>query len=394
MLKYLLEIQLSNIKKMDGFLNLYVNIACEKCYEEHLVDDLRSILKYPWTQYCEDTKEEQYLNEINESWDDSSAMDIPTEIDDILNKAEQLLSQIKLSDSSNSKESKKILTKHPNSNNNTKIKKKDDSKNNLKSIEPKVKERNPVYMNAPYKTEPRKTFLRKIESASSSSSRPTEPIKISKCTNKTEPEKEKNTNLILVKKYVKSDSSQKIREKILPNQKNISFSKIAPLLELPSSIVNLLNFNNKYCNQISDSLKEKQKKISKKHSFIKKLELSCMEKNSKLLQNNSVISMKNSFKRANKIIEKIGNDLKTLEDKKNLEILIPLLKSKIFAKKINGLKIYLDDFFNFEIEKIEMLRLNDETFDNESDFLTNSEIDVLSKFSSIGYTNKEELLKY
>lgn len=198
---------------------------------------------------------------------------------------------------------------------------KDKKPNNLsssklisKSAEPKIKEKKttPVYMNAPFKTEPIK-FSSKISGSSSVASL-CKNIEIAK---KIETAYSRKSNLTLDKKELDSELKKLNSEQTFAIGKKISFSKIAPDLDLPSSFINLQNQNNKYRLTVFNALDEKRKKMPKKHPFINKLEVSCNGTNSLLKENNSLVKMRSCIYKANYVIEKFQNELKYLEDKSN-----------------------------------------------------------------------------
>lgn len=274
------------------------------------------------------------------------------------------MSQIKISDVTNHDDNKKKNAKDQIVN---KSKKTIETKFVPKSIEPKIKEKKPipVYMKAPYKTEPSKTCSKSIPSLLEPNTTPrlSETGNLSKRLQ--EIQEKKNINLNTEKKENRIDSNMINQLKISSVKNNLTLAKIAPNLHLPNSTLNLINQNNKYRYQVLSSLEEKRKKVSKKHSFIKKIEFNNSEKNSKLLENNALVGMKNCFHEVNCLTKKIQNKLKILDNsaifkiflilcfnfylKDQLEILILYFKSKIFAKKSKEIEFYLDEFYKYGI---------------------------------------------
>lgn len=228
------------------------------------------------------------------------------------------MSQIKISDVTNQDKNKKKFATDQTVN---KIKKRVDSKIFPKPIEPKIKEKKivPVYMNAPFKTNPPKTYSRPTSCVLQSNITP----RSVQLDNINKSVQEQKTSFLISDKSEKGLDSKKINQLEKASiKKKITLAKVAPDLNLPNSILNLLHQNNKYRYQVFNSLEEKRKKVPKKHSFIRKIEGYNSENNSELLENNALVAMKNCFHEANCIINQIQNKLKILDDSRIVKLIL------------------------------------------------------------------------
>ncbi|CAF0723226.1 unnamed protein product [Brachionus calyciflorus] len=338
---------------METLFESYSKLLCMKKYEEKLVEDLEKIVKKPWNIYKEeeitDDEVEKLNNVINQETNenpDSPPIELQ-EVDDILKKAEELISQLNISKNTTENKNPRVVVPKPITKTNEKKEIKNTSNNKIKVQTKPIQSQKkalPVYMQAPFKTEQK---INNFKRSSSTTVLPKSQLNEKKLTIEPKPSSSSEHKIqnreILSKSEINVFKTKTKKTKIVKNF--LSFKEMAPSLTLPTKFSNLISINRKLNNQIENELNRNM--VYKKNSFLVKLEENYFDKNnSGIVENLNCILLREKMKKSNIFFEEFLVDLnKKIDHEDNL---ILLLNIKLFYRKYMDFKNALRSLYENE----------------------------------------------